>query len=238
MAVVQDPSFWRRFSMAAHLDEEAQRPGELKHSYVNPLPSPPNTTSTSTTSHHNTFSVRTSILTISTLNPFAPPIFSEPASPVEQKPNATSTISPLSRRTSSAYTTPSFSKQNPGITRTPSKLSKPRPTHQIYPISTPLSPNANSFFPPSPRNPCSPRFPFSHANVSTLTFSGRNSTRFKFWTSVSAAADPRNRESWLEQQRKKKSKRTCMCWVFWLVLIGFVAGIVIVILFLKAKGII
>jgi hypothetical protein len=35
MAVVRDPAFWRRFSMAVHLDEEAQNPQarpELKHS--------------------------------------------------------------------------------------------------------------------------------------------------------------------------------------------------------------
>jgi len=39
MAVVRDPAFWRRFSMAVHLDEEAQtaKP-ELKHSYVIPQP--------------------------------------------------------------------------------------------------------------------------------------------------------------------------------------------------------
>jgi hypothetical protein len=37
MAVVRDPAFWRRFSVAVHLDEEAQtaKP-ELKHSYVIP----------------------------------------------------------------------------------------------------------------------------------------------------------------------------------------------------------
>jgi len=40
MAVVRDPSFWKRFSMAVHLDEErnaavssSDRP-ELKHTYV------------------------------------------------------------------------------------------------------------------------------------------------------------------------------------------------------------
>lgn len=35
MAGVRDPAFWKRFSMAVHLDEEngASRP-EMKHSYV------------------------------------------------------------------------------------------------------------------------------------------------------------------------------------------------------------
>ena len=36
MAVVRDPSFWKRFSMAVHLDEE-QTPG-LKHTFVLLLP--------------------------------------------------------------------------------------------------------------------------------------------------------------------------------------------------------
>ncbi|KAF2662036.1 hypothetical protein K491DRAFT_687020 [Lophiostoma macrostomum CBS 122681] len=45
-------------------------------------------------------------------------------------------------------------------------------------------------------------------------------------------------ESWLEEQQRKKSKRTCMCWGFWLVFFAFVAGIVVTILLLKSKGII
>ncbi|KAF2186770.1 hypothetical protein K469DRAFT_145217 [Zopfia rhizophila CBS 207.26] len=45
-------------------------------------------------------------------------------------------------------------------------------------------------------------------------------------------------ESWLERERAKKSRRTCMCWVFWLCLFAFVAGVVICILYLKSRGII
>jgi hypothetical protein len=41
MANVRDPAFWRRFSMAVHMDEEAAKSGtvELKHSYDSTLPS-------------------------------------------------------------------------------------------------------------------------------------------------------------------------------------------------------
>jgi len=44
-------------------------------------------------------------------------------------------------------------------------------------------------------------------------------------------------ESWLARQQQKSSRRTCICWIFWLCFAGLVAGVVIVVLFLKARGI-
>ncbi|CAI6337830.1 unnamed protein product [Periconia digitata] len=70
----------------------------------------------------------------------------------------------------------------------------------------------------------------------TLGLSGRPQSRFKFWTSVSA--DPSNRNSWLEGQKRKARQRTYMCWSFWLVLAIVVAGVVAAIVVLKHKHII
>lgn len=139
---------------------------------------------------------------------------------------------------------------------------------QPWPVPTttqPISPTSQTSFSPSPitktTTPLSPRQPSvlrkppathkkrqrtlqplynSCQNRSTLTLglTGRPPSRFKFWTSISASADPRNRESWLEEQRRKKSKRTCMCWCFWLVFATLVTGLVITGVILKREGII
>jgi len=42
--------------------------------------------------------------------------------------------------------------------------------------------------------------------------------------------------SWLERQQAKKRRRTCICWIFWLCFFALVAGVVIVVLWLKANG--
>lgn len=49
MAGVRDPAFWKRFSMAVHLDDEENASGrpELKHKYVSYTPTPANTLSPS-----------------------------------------------------------------------------------------------------------------------------------------------------------------------------------------------
>ncbi|KAJ9636323.1 hypothetical protein H2201_003483 [Coniosporium apollinis] len=44
-------------------------------------------------------------------------------------------------------------------------------------------------------------------------------------------------DSWLSRQEKKRSRRTCICWIFWLCFFSFVAGLVIVILWLKTSGV-
>jgi hypothetical protein len=77
-----------------------------------------------------------------------------------------------------------------------------------------------------------------HANSSqlTLAFSGRPQSRFKFWTSVTA--DPTNRDSWLEGQRRKRRHRAWVCWTFWICLLLLVGGAVAAVLVLKKEGII
>jgi len=44
-------------------------------------------------------------------------------------------------------------------------------------------------------------------------------------------------DSWLERQKAKRSRRTFICWIFWLLFFCAVAGIVIVILYLKSIGV-
>lgn len=48
--------------------------------------------------------------------------------------------------------------------------------------------------------------------------------------------DLRHTDSWLERQQKKRKRVRLLCWIFWLGLIGLVAGLVIVLLWLSANG--
>jgi hypothetical protein len=57
------------------------------------------------------------------------------------------------------------------------------------------------------------------------------------FTSQLQLTDSSFRESWLARQNHKKARRTCICWVFWLGFFAFVAGVVIVVLWLKASGV-
>jgi len=54
---------------------------------------------------------------------------------------------------------------------------------------------------------------------------------------LQAGPELKHSESWLARQQQKSFRRTCICWIFWLVFAGLVAIIVVVILLLKAKGI-
>ncbi|KAF2841064.1 hypothetical protein M501DRAFT_971739 [Patellaria atrata CBS 101060] len=67
-----------------------------------------------------------------------------------------------------------------------------------------------------------------------------------FWRRFSAAvhqdeeaqkARTRGGNSWLERQKRKKSRRTYICWTFWLCFAILVAGLVAVIIWLKNKGV-
>ena len=42
--------------------------------------------------------------------------------------------------------------------------------------------------------------------------------------------------SWLSRENAKKSRRTWICWSFWLCLLGFIAAIVAVIIWLISTG--
>ncbi|KAF1816702.1 hypothetical protein P152DRAFT_470690 [Eremomyces bilateralis CBS 781.70] len=43
-------------------------------------------------------------------------------------------------------------------------------------------------------------------------------------------------DSWLERQQQKRSRRTCICWIFWFCFLVFVAALVITIIWLKTSG--
>jgi hypothetical protein len=51
-------------------------------------------------------------------------------------------------------------------------------------------------------------------------------------------ADPTNRDSWLEGQRRKRRHRAWVCWTFWICLLLLVGGAVAAVLVLKKEGII
>ncbi|KAK4975622.1 hypothetical protein LTR28_009123 [Elasticomyces elasticus] len=43
-------------------------------------------------------------------------------------------------------------------------------------------------------------------------------------------------DSWLGRQQKKRSKRACICWAFWLCFLAFVAAIIVLVLWLVQSG--
>ncbi|TID19597.1 hypothetical protein E2P81_ATG06764 [Venturia nashicola] len=59
-----------------------------------------------------------------------------------------------------------------------------------------------------------------------------------------AASSPGNRpalqhsHSWLDRQKKKKSQRTTICWIFWILIAFLVLSIIVAFLLLRRNGII
>lgn len=208
MALVRDPAFWRRFSMAVHLDEEAQlqkeQTPELKHSYV---------------SH------------IEPLSPSTQDDASLLAAGVRSETQSRTTPSPVPsifKKTVIIQSTPADPASHPASpAHTPAQAQPPKRKPSVLTKASPRKPG-RVYRGLGSRN--------GNSSVLTLGLSGRPNSRFNFWTSISA--DPSHRESWLEEQRRKKSKRTCMCWGFWLGFLLFVAAIVVAILLLKKFGII
>lgn len=152
--------------------------------------------------------------------------------------NRKSTATIYSEHSLSFATPPVDSSSSPSQSQYPFP-EQPSADEHAYP--TPVHPSAHPAVTPRPRKESekAPQVLYTRRNNSstfTLGLSGRPRSRgFQFWTSVTA--DPSNRESWLEEQQRKKSKRTCMCWGFWLAVMALVAGIVVTVLLLKAKGI-
>ncbi|KAF2090151.1 hypothetical protein K490DRAFT_54554 [Saccharata proteae CBS 121410] len=51
-----------------------------------------------------------------------------------------------------------------------------------------------------------------------------------------SAREPRHSDSWLERQKQKRARRTAICWAFWIGFFAFVAGVVVLVLWLKKSG--
>ncbi|KAF2675853.1 hypothetical protein K458DRAFT_397524 [Lentithecium fluviatile CBS 122367] len=225
MGTINDPNFWKRFSVAVHQSdaekaELASRP-DLKHSYValeiceTTNPFSPITTPTSqcpsTPSYHHT------------------PL--SPVAPRSASPSSAPAATQLGERHRGAEE-PHAKGRTPTPPRTPTRLQKKPSNAHARPTPRPDK---------SPRRPSLAHIhaPFTrHTNTSHLTLglSGRPPSRFKFWTSVTA--DPSNRDSWLEGQRRKRKQRTWICWAFWVGFVVLVGGVVAAILVLRARGVI
>ncbi|TKA22609.1 hypothetical protein B0A50_08298 [Salinomyces thailandicus] len=44
-------------------------------------------------------------------------------------------------------------------------------------------------------------------------------------------------DDWLVRQNKKKSRRTCLCWTFWLCFFVFIAGVIAIVVWLLQSGV-
>ncbi|KAH7347066.1 hypothetical protein BKA66DRAFT_576424 [Pyrenochaeta sp. MPI-SDFR-AT-0127] len=221
--VVRDPNFWRRFSIAVHQDEAAKeemtkRP-DMKHSYV-PSHSSPSRTPLAPSTPRTPLSL--DIPPMALISPVAvhsplslPAMQSSPSERPSRQPQ-----SPKRRRSK--------------LQKTPSTKPLLRPSIQPS-TDVPLSPPQPAFAATTRRPSFSHRSFNRYTNSSTLTLSGRPTTH-RFWTTITA--DPSNRNSWLESQRKKRRQRTWICWIFWLCFLLLVAAIVTTLLILKSKKII
>ncbi|KAF2168478.1 hypothetical protein M409DRAFT_21227 [Zasmidium cellare ATCC 36951] len=66
-----------------------------------------------------------------------------------------------------------------------------------------------------------------------------------FWKRFSVAVhmdeeqgpEPKHSDSWLARQKKKESRRTWICWTFWLCFLALIAGVVAVIIWLLSSGV-
>lgn len=266
--MVQDPNFWRRFSVAVHNDEAAilakdieSGKKETKHAYVvshsSPLDSP--TTPTSQT----------------LLSPaFPPPAFARPLSapvPILQRETKPALLQRKSHAAGekTVYFTPSSAEEEkqPEMIALHKLPSPSSPQTSRFSISPPPSPLKNRIsrlrfplashppsqpctplsatFAPSTKTPSSPSARWSrikHPNGSRLSLgvslSGRPKSAFRFWTTISADAAESRDSEWLEGQRRKARQRTWMCWSFWLVFLVLVVGAVVTVVVLRGKGII
>jgi len=52
-----------------------------------------------------------------------------------------------------------------------------------------------------------------------------------------SSADFKHSDTWLGRQQAKASRRSCLCWIFWLGFFAFVAGFVVTIIVLLQRGI-
>lgn len=239
--VVRDPDFWRRFSVAVHQDDLAKqemqaRPG-LAHSYVSPSPpsSPP-------------------LASPASLDPLVPGLFASPMDsvlslPTLQSPPAVAFAPEESQRRKRESAPvqprrqPSKLRKSPS-TRSTAPLLPPPPPPPKDPgprssprLNRPKSPSSHSF---KHRYPSLPPTPSRHSFrcPSSLSLSGRSKSNFRTWTTITGGADLKNRDSWLESQKRKKKQRTWICWCFWTTAVLLVAGVIVAILVLRAHGII
>ncbi|PSN65198.1 hypothetical protein BS50DRAFT_589629 [Corynespora cassiicola Philippines] len=211
MADVRDPGFWHRFSIAVHRDDAEKVEKELsKFSDVKHTYVKSQSTSSA--------SSPSPVATPTSLSPLSPALHTQPLSPIALQHFAPSKSAGALASPTTPVTPQTASSTSTGPKRQPSRLKKPAPA------KTRSTPSHKPFM----RN--------KNPSLLSLGLSGRPESRFKFWTQVTA--DPSNRNSWLESQRKKKRQRTWICWVFWLVLLALVAGVVVAILVLKSKNII
>jgi hypothetical protein len=250
--MVQDPNFWRRFSLAVHQDDLSKSPehtGDLKHSYVDPSPLSP-------TSQHNllspAFPSSPQFPTIALVPAPAHTVplrqeeiwqsefEAEKAAMREMKEKETP-----KRRPSKLQKSASRASRRPLLSRSSSTFS--RNTSFTFPASNPPSANQTTYTyttttqtnTPLVLSPALQRPPSALSflrNPSTLSLSGRRGTVFKTWTEITA--NPTSSDSWLAGQKKKSKQRAWICWCFWLTFLVLVAGVVVAVLVLKSHGII
>nr|OQO30765.1 hypothetical protein B0A51_02461 [Rachicladosporium sp. CCFEE 5018] len=48
--------------------------------------------------------------------------------------------------------------------------------------------------------------------------------------------DLKHSDSWLARQHRKKSRRTWVCWAFWILIPAFVAGVIIAVIWVLQSG--
>jgi hypothetical protein len=228
--MVQDPNFWRRFSVAVHQDdlEKEQVPGNLKHSYV---PSNPSTAPMSPTSQcHLSPAFPASPIASISMSLSAP---TQPALRQEEIWQAEFEAEKAQERERERER-----EQERAPPRKPSKLKKSASRASTRPLLRKISTKharVPSF--PDLERPRSLRLDFSGLrSPSALSLSGRPRTLFKTWTTITA--NPVCRDSWLAGQKKKSRQRTWICWCFWLCVLALVAGVVVAVLVLKAHDII
>lgn len=263
--MVQDPNFWRRFSVAVHQDdlskEQAANRPDLKHSYVYPSTSTCTSAPLSPTSqcHLSPAFPASPVTSMSIMSASTPALATLRREEVWQAEIEAEKAAEREREAEQhRQRQQQQRKASESNIRRPSKLKKSASRASTRPLlrrttrtSISLSPNGeddnndDEKFPhPPPAPPRRPSFPTSlrrpslpgFRSPSALSLSGRPRSAFKTWTTITA--NPNSRDSWLEGQKKKRRQRTWICWCFWLCVFALVAGVVVAVVVLRAHGII
>jgi hypothetical protein len=249
--MVQDPNFWRRFSLAVHQDDlSKETTPDLKHTYVAPPTSSSAPLSPSSQCHLSPAfaSPASSMQQLPTPSPLSPPH----VSPLRREQVWQSEFDAekqlqLQRERERQLCVPAKKQKQNKLKKSASQASK-RPLLRNGHTRTSSSFTSHSVYASAQHTPTTtttiditlqrPQSVLAQALrcPSSLSLTGRPRTMFKTWTEITA--NPVHSDSWLAGQKKKHKQRAWICWCFWLGVIALVAGVVVAVLVLRAHGII
>jgi hypothetical protein len=244
--MVQDPNFWRRFSLAVHQDDlSKETTPDLKHSYVAPQTSSAPLSPTSQCHLSPAFaSPASSMRHLSSPSPLSAPhvsplrreqIWQSEFEAEKQLQREQELSVPQTKQKQNKLKKSASQASKRPLLRGHARTSSSFTSNSIYTFSQSKTPTTTTTIDITLQRPQSVLAQALRC-PSSLSLTGRPRTMFKTWTEITA--NPVHSDSWLAGQKKKHKQRAWICWCFWLSVIALVAGVVVAVLVLRAHGII